>query len=212
MGKSRLRREFSNYTDGLADTFLWHLGRCLAYGDGIAFWALGEMVRQRFGIPEDAPSHEVAERLERGLGEWIPDEADRAFVSPSLGALLGVASPGLDRPELFAGWRLFFERLAGHEPVVLVFEDLQWADQGLLDFIEQLLEWSTSVPIFILTLARPELSEKREGWPVGRRGTKTVNLEPLDDRAMGARRTSRCGVRNCRPRSPARDLFPDLSH
>jgi class 3 adenylate cyclase/tetratricopeptide (TPR) repeat protein len=184
VGKSRLRREFSNYTDGLADTFLWHLGRCPAYGDGIAFWALGEMVRQRFGIPEDAPSHEVAQRLERGLAEWIPDEADRTFVSPRLGALLGVASPGLDRPELFAGWRLFFERLAGHEPVVLVFEDLQWADQGLLDFIEQLLEWSTSVPIFILTLARPELSEKREGWPVARHGTTTVNLEALDDRAM----------------------------
>lgn len=56
--KSRLRREFSNYTDGLADTFLWHLGRCLSYGDRIAFWALSEMVRQRFAIPEDAPSHE----------------------------------------------------------------------------------------------------------------------------------------------------------
>jgi predicted ATPase len=163
VGKSRLRREFSNYTDGLADTFLWHLGRCLAYGDGIAYWALGEMVRQRFGIPEDAPSHEVSERLERGLREWIPDDVDRAFVAPRLGALLGVSSPGLDRPELFAGWRLFFERLAAHEPVILVFEDLQWADEGLLDFIEQLLEWSTSVPIFILTLARPELSERGVG-------------------------------------------------
>jgi class 3 adenylate cyclase/tetratricopeptide (TPR) repeat protein len=186
VGKSRLRREFSNYTDGLADTFLWHLGRCLSYGDGIAFWALGEMVRQRFGIPEDAPSHEVSEKLERGLREWLPDEADRAFVAPRLGALLGVASPGLDRPELFAGWRLFFERLAAHEPVILVFEDMQWADQGLLDFIEQLVEWSTSVPIFILTLARPELAEKREGWPVGRRSATTVPLEPLDDRAIRA--------------------------
>lgn len=184
VGKSRLRREFSDYTDRLADTFLWHMGRCLAYGDGIAYWALAEMMRQRLGIPEDAPSHEVSEKLDRGLLEWIPDEADRAFVAPRVGALLGVASPGLDRPELFAGWRLFFERLAAHEPVILVFEDMQWADQGLLDFIEQLVEWSTSVPMFILTLARPELSAKREGWPAGRRGTTTVNLEPLDDRAM----------------------------
>jgi len=186
VGKSRLRREFSNYTDGLADTFLWHLGRCLSHGDGVAYWALSEMVRQRFGIPEDAPSVEVAEKLERGLAEWIPDATDRAFVSPRLGALLGVAEPGLDRPELFAGWRLFFERLAAHEPVILVFEEMQWADQGLLDFIDQLLDWSTQVPIFILTLARPELAERREGWPAGRRGATIVPLERLDDRAIRA--------------------------
>ena len=186
VGKSRLRREFSNYTDGLADTFLWHLGRCLSHGDGVAYWALAEMVRQRFGIPEDAPTQQVSEKLERGLSEWVPDPADRAFVSPRLGALLGVAEPGLDRPELFAGWRLFFERLAAHEPVILVFEDMQWADQGLLEFIEQLLDWSTQVPIFILTLARPELAERREGWPAGRRGATIVPLEPLDDRAIDA--------------------------
>ena len=184
VGKSRLRREFSNYTDGLANTFLWHLGRCLSHGDGVAYWALSEMVRQRFGIPEDAPTVEVSEKLERGLVEWVPDPADRVFVSPRLGALLGVAEPGLDRPELFAGWRLFFERLAAHEPVILVFEDMQWADQGLLDFIDQLLDWSTQVPIFILTLARPELAERREGWPAGRRGATIMPMEPLDDRAI----------------------------
>jgi class 3 adenylate cyclase/tetratricopeptide (TPR) repeat protein len=186
VGKSRLRREFSNYTDGLADTFLWHLGRCLSHGEGVAYWALAEMVRQRFGIPEDAPSHEVSEKLEHGLLEWLPDAADRVFVSPRLGALLGVAEPGLDRAELFAGWRLFFERVAAHEPVILVFEDMQWADDGLLEFIGQLLDWSTDVPIFILTLARPELAEKREGWPVGRRGATIVPLEPLGEREVRA--------------------------
>ncbi len=66
VGKSRLRREFSNYIDGLAGTFLWHMGRCLSHGDGVVYWALAEMVRQRFGIPEDARSHEVSEKLERG--------------------------------------------------------------------------------------------------------------------------------------------------
>ena len=184
VGKSRLRRELSNYVDGLADTFLWHMGRCLGYGDGIAYQALGEMVRQRFAIAEDAPAQEVSDRLERGLREWIADPAERAFLTPRLGVLLGIAEPGLDRAELFAGWRLLFERLAAHEPVILVFEDLQWADQGLLDFIEQLLEWSTSVPILILTFARPELAHKRQGWPAGRRATTIVNLEPLDDAAM----------------------------
>lgn len=184
VGKSRLRREFYNYTDGLAESFLWHSGRCLSHGDGVAYWALGEMVRQRFGIPEDAPSREAEARLEAGLVEWVPDAADREFVAPRLGALLGVASPGLDRAELFAGWRLFFERLAAHEPVILVFEDMQYADEGLLEFIEQLLDWTTEVPIFMLTMARPELASRRDGWPAGRRGATTVRLEPLDERAI----------------------------
>jgi class 3 adenylate cyclase/tetratricopeptide (TPR) repeat protein len=184
VGKSRLRREFSNYTDGLADRYLWHLGRCLAHGEGIAFWALSEMVRQRFGIPQEAPSAVIAEKLEAGLAEWVPDPEDRAFVAPRLGALLGVAEPGLGRAELFAGWRLFFERLAENEPVILVFEDMQWADQGLLDFVDQLLDWSTSAPIFILVLARPELAGGRDGWPAGRRGATSVHLEPLADDAV----------------------------
>jgi class 3 adenylate cyclase/tetratricopeptide (TPR) repeat protein len=186
VGKSRLRREFYNYTDGVVESFLWHAGRCLSHGDGVAYWALGEMVRQRLGIPEDAPSREAEAKLEAGLVEWLPDAADREFVAPRLGALLGVASPGLDRAELFAGWRLFFERLAAHEPAILVFEDMQYADDGLLAFIEQLLDWTTQVPIFVLTLARPELAARREGWPAGRRGVTAVNLEPLDERAMRA--------------------------
>ncbi len=186
VGKSRLRRELSNYIDGLADTFLWHMGRCLSHGDGVAYWALAEMVRQRFGIPEEAPADESRAKLEAGLVEWVPAAEDRAFIAPRLGALLGVAQPELDRAELFAGWRLFFERLAAHEPVVLVFEDMQHADQGLLEFIEQLLDWSRERPIFMLTLARPELAARREGWPAGRRGATTVDLEPLDERAMRA--------------------------
>jgi class 3 adenylate cyclase/tetratricopeptide (TPR) repeat protein len=184
VGKTRLRREFSNYTDGLADRYLWHLGRCLAHGDGIAFWALSEMVRQRFGIPQDAPSAVIAEKLDAGLAEWVPDLENREFIAPRLGALLGVTEPGLGRAELFAGWRLFFERLAMVEPVILVFEDMQWADQGLLEFIDQLLDWSTSVPIFVLVLARPELAAGREGWPAGRRGGTSVHLEPLADDAV----------------------------
>jgi class 3 adenylate cyclase/tetratricopeptide (TPR) repeat protein len=186
VGKSRLRREFFNYIDGLSSTVLWHLGRCLSHGEGVAYWALAEMVRQRLGIAEEASAQEAAERLESGLERWVPEEDDRTFISPRLGALLGVAEPGLGREELFAGWRLFFERLADHEPVALVFEDLQWADAGLLDFIEQLLDWSSSSPIFILTLGRPELVSGREGWPAGHRGATLVRLEALDEPAMRA--------------------------
>jgi class 3 adenylate cyclase/tetratricopeptide (TPR) repeat protein len=184
VGKSRLRREFANYVDGLSETVLWHSGRCLSYGDGVAYWALAEMVRQRLGIPEDAARLEAEAKLAQGLERWVPDAGEREFLSPRLGVLLGVAAPDLGREELFAGWRLFFERLAAHEPVALVFEDMQWADQGLLDFIEQLLDWSARSPIFMLTLARPELASAREGWPTGRRGAVPIQLEPLDDAAM----------------------------
>ena len=186
IGKTRLRGEFFNYIDGLADTVLWHSGRCLSYGKGVAYWALAEMVRQRMGISEEASEQDASAKLALALDEWVEDLTEREFLAPRLGALLGVAEPGLGREELFAGWRLFFERLAAHLPVSMVFEDLQWADEGLLDFIDSLLDWSASSPIFILTLARPELAAGRSGWPAGRRGATTLVLEPLDDASMRA--------------------------
>lgn len=185
VGKSRLRREFENYVDGLASTTLWHSGRCLSYGEGVAYFALAEMVRQRLGIPEEEEPDEAACKLQIGLERWIPDATEREFLEPRLGALIGVSQPGLDRPELFAGWRLFFERLSEHLPVVLSFEDLHWADDGLLDFIDHMLEWSAERPIFILGVARPELTERRAGWPAGQRGATPLYLEPLSDGAVG---------------------------
>ncbi len=185
VGKSRLRQELRNYVDGLVDTILWHSGRCLSYGEGVAYSALAEMVRQRLGIPEEAAQEEAAQKLGLGLERWIASSAEREFLEPRLGALIGVAQPGLDRQELFAGWRLFFERLSGELPVLLTFEDLHWADDGLLDFIDHLLEWSAEHPIFILGLARPELTERRAGWPAGRRGATPLYLEPLSDSAVG---------------------------
>jgi class 3 adenylate cyclase/tetratricopeptide (TPR) repeat protein len=185
VGKSRLRHEFILYTDGLADTVLWHGGRCLSYGDGVTYWALAEMVRQRLGIPEETTPEAAAGKLAAGLERWVTDPAERAYIEPRLGALLGTAQPGLERQELFAGWRLFFERLADHEPVVLAFEDLQWADEGLLDFIEHVLDWSARRPIFIFTFARPELAEARATWAAGRAGVTPLYLDPLADRAVG---------------------------
>src|SRR5205823_7053713 len=184
VGKSRLRGEFLDYLMKLPNRFLWHPGRCLPYGDGVAYWALAEMVRHRLGIPEDAPVGESEAKLAAGLERWIDDPGEREFMSLRLGVLLGVAEPGPGREELFAGWRLFFERLAEHDPVVMAFEDMHWADDGLLDFVEYLLDWSAQHPIFILCLARPELSERRPGWPAGRRGAAVGYLEPLGPRAM----------------------------
>jgi class 3 adenylate cyclase/tetratricopeptide (TPR) repeat protein len=184
VGKSRLRRELEHYIDGLADTVLWHSGRSLAYGNGVAYWALAQMVRQRLGIAEDSEREEAGRRLALGLERWILDPAERSYLAPRLGSLVGATDPGLDRQELVAGWRLFFERLADHSPVVLAFEDLHWADAGLLDFIDHLISWSARKPIVILALARPELSERRPDWSVGRSGVVPFFLEPLPDGAI----------------------------
>ncbi len=188
VGKSRLGWEFEKYTDGLADRVWWHRGRCLSYGDGAAFWALAEIVRQRLGIAEDEPADSAADKLARGVDRVIADPAERVYVGPRLGRLLGVTPAGdsgasLSREELFAGWRLFFERLAGDAPVVLVVEDAQHADAGLLDFLDHLIDWARDLPIYVLVLARPELELARPGFGAGRNRT-TLTLDPLDGASM----------------------------
>jgi class 3 adenylate cyclase/tetratricopeptide (TPR) repeat protein len=184
IGKSRLGSEFSNYVDGLADDVLWHSGRCLSFGDGVAYSALAEIVRQRLGIAEEASEAEAMSRLSDGLNRWITDPAERRRLHSALGALIGTAEPGLDRADLFASWRLFLERLSEHHPVALLFEDMQWADEELLDFVEGLLKWSGERSIFICTFARPELAERRPDWPAGVANATSLVLAPLDGDAM----------------------------
>jgi tetratricopeptide (TPR) repeat protein len=179
VGKSRLGWEFRKYIEGLVSTVLWHQGRCPPYGEGVAFWALAEMVRQRFGIAEDDPAEAAGERLAEGLETWVPDPDERRFVLPRLAQLIGASDAELSREELFAGWRLFFERMSSTNPVVLLVEDLQWADAGLLDFLEYLLEWSADHPIFVMAFARPELAERLPGWLSDRRNATAIHLEPL---------------------------------
>ena len=135
VGKSRLGWEFEKYADGLAAELWWHRGRCLSYGEGVAFWALAEIVRQRLGIAEEDLAETAAAKLAEGLDQFVADQAERSYVGVRLGLLLGVAFAGdsgtaLGRDELFAGWRLFFERLAAVQPVVLLVEDAQYADSG----------------------------------------------------------------------------------
>jgi class 3 adenylate cyclase/predicted ATPase len=188
VGKSRLGWEFRKYIDGLAEQVWWHTGRCLPYGQGVAFWALAEIVRQRLSIAEEDPAAAVAEKLAAGLDRFAPDPGERAYVGARLGRLLGVTAAGdiggpLAREELFAGWRLFFERLAAEGPAVLLVEDAQYADAGLLDFLDYLIDWVRDLPVFVLVLARPELGEIRPGSGVGRNRI-TLTLDPLDAASM----------------------------
>jgi class 3 adenylate cyclase/tetratricopeptide (TPR) repeat protein len=185
IGKSRLAWELEKYIDGLVEVIYWHHGRSPAYGEGIAFWSLGEMVRRRAGIAETDDEAQTAARLDSCLLEYVPDEEERRWIGPRLRALLGLeAGPTGEREELFAAWRAFFERVADRGTTVLVFEDLHWADPGLLDFIESLLEWSRARPILIVTLARPELLDRRPTWGASQRHCTGIHLEPLSTAAM----------------------------
>jgi len=188
VGKSRLGWEFDKYISGLAQEVWWHRGRCLAYGEGVAFWALAEIVRQRLSIAEEDPAEVAAGKLADGLDRFVPDPAERAYIGARLGRLLGIAFTGgsggpLAREELFAGWRLFFERLAAEGPVALLIEDAQHADSGLLDFLDHLIDWARDLPIYVLVFARPELGQARPGFGAGR-NRSTLTLDPLDPASM----------------------------
>ncbi len=185
IGKSRLSWEFYKYFDGLAENVYWHRGRCLSYGEGVTYWALADMIRMRCRIAEDEEPASALAKLHATLEEHVLDAEERRFVEPRLTQLLGLSEQqARDRQDLFAAWRLFFERLAETYPTVLVFEDVQWADASLLDFVEYLLEWSRSHPLFVLTLARPELHERRPTWGAGHRNFSSLYLEPLSQAAM----------------------------
>jgi hypothetical protein len=146
------------------------------------------MVRQRLGIAEEDAAEVAAGKLAEGLDRVVTDPAERAYAGVRLSRLLGLPAEGdsggpLAREELFAGWRLFFERLAAGNPVVLVVEDAQYADTGLLDFLDYLMDWVRDLPVYVLVLARPELGQARPGFGAGRNRI-TLTLDPPDAASM----------------------------
>jgi class 3 adenylate cyclase/tetratricopeptide (TPR) repeat protein len=185
IGKSRLVWEFYKYFDGLAQLIYWHRGRCLSYGEGVTYWALADMVRMRCRISEDEQPDSAMAKLAEVLDDHVTDAEERAFVEPRVAHLLGLEDDSsFAREDLFAAWRVFFERLAAVYPTVLAFEDMQWADASLLDFIEYLLEWSRQSPIMVVTAARPELLERRTTWGAAKRNFTSIYLEPLSHQSM----------------------------
>jgi class 3 adenylate cyclase/tetratricopeptide (TPR) repeat protein len=184
IGKSRLAWEFSKYTDGLIEEVWFHGGRSPAYGDGISFWALGEMIRGRAGLAETDDEATTRVKIAQTVTDHVADPAERRWVEPALLALLGIDTGSVASDELFAAWRTFFERLAASAPVVMVFEDFHHADSGLIDFVDHLLEWSRTLPIYVVTLARPDFLERRPAWAAGKRSFTSIFLEPLPAGAM----------------------------
>ena len=183
IGKSRLAWEFFKYMDGLQSGYFWHRGRCLAYGQGVTYFALAEMVRGRAGILEAEDRESALAKLQAAVEEYVPDSADRRFVLPRLAHLIGLEErTAPDKQDLFGAWRLFLERLSEQSPVLMVFEDMQWADPSLLEFITYLMEWSRAYPLFVVSLVRPDSAAA--GLAATTRNATLIHLEPLPPAAM----------------------------
>ena len=183
VGKSRLGWEFEKYVDGLADGLFWHRGRCLSYGDGVALWAFAEMIRSRLQILDSDDRAEIEGKARAGVEAVARDAAEAAWLAPRLAALVsGDPTVVFERTDLFAAWTTFLERLGAGEPVVLLFEDMQHADSGLLDFIDHLRQTSRAA-LFVVLFARPELLERRPAL-VEARGVAQVTLAPLSEESM----------------------------
>ncbi len=185
IGKTRLVYELSAHVEDLTELITWRQGRCLPYGDGVSFWALGEIVKAEAGILETDPDIETAAKLDAMVRELIPDPDEAGWVVRHLRPLIGLArDPGAGdeiSEESQGAWRRSLESLAERRPTVLIFEDLHWADDGLLDFLDQLIDWAREVPLLVLGTARPELLARRPGWGGGKLNAATVSLAPLSD-------------------------------
>jgi predicted ATPase/class 3 adenylate cyclase len=185
IGKSRLVYELSQIVDAEPDLISWRQGRSLPYGEGVSFWALGEMVKAQAGILESDTPDQAEAKLAQMTADVMGGAADTDWVHRHLGSLAGLRSGGAaaggDQSEMFAAWRLFFEALAERRPLVLVFEDLHWADDGLLDFVDYLTGWAGQVPLLVVGTGRPELLARRPSWGGGKPNATTLSLAPLSD-------------------------------
>jgi class 3 adenylate cyclase/tetratricopeptide (TPR) repeat protein len=178
VGKSRLAAELFEYIENRPGLVRWRQGRCLPYGDGIAFWALGEIVKAEAGILESDSTEAAAAKLGQALP---PDVPDRAWLEDRLRPLVGAGGAPASREESFTAWRRAIESWAEMRQTVLVLEDLHWADDAMLSFVEHLADWSDGVPLLVLCTARPELFERHPTFGGNARNAQRVNLAPLTE-------------------------------
>src|SRR6266487_190731 len=178
LGKSRIVAELGAYVDARPELITWRQGRCLPYGEGITFWALGEIVKAHAGILESDASQVASDKLDA----LLPEGPEREWFRQRLLPLLGIeATSSAEREELFTAWRRFLEQIAEDSPTVLVFEDLHWADDAMLGFLEHLGDRAEGVPLLVVGTARPELYERYPDYVNGLRNANTINLDPLSE-------------------------------
>jgi class 3 adenylate cyclase/tetratricopeptide (TPR) repeat protein len=180
IGKSRLVAELYDFLEHEAELTNWRRGRSLPYGEGGALWAFGEMVKAQAGILESDTASDAERKLHESVAAALSEE-DVEWVEARLRPLVGLSGETGARDESFAAWRRFVDALADQRPTVLVFEDLHWADDELLDFVDELVDWVENVPLLVLATARPELFDRRQEWGGGKRNALTISLAPLAD-------------------------------
>jgi class 3 adenylate cyclase/tetratricopeptide (TPR) repeat protein len=185
IGKSRLVYELFNVIATGNELTYWRQGRALPYGDGVTFWPLVEIAKAHVGVLETDSAESAEEKLRRAVREALGEESDAGWVEGHLRPLVGLEAAvelgGDRRAQAFAAWRRLFEALAERRPLVLVFEDLQWADEAMLDFVDYLVDWATGVPLLVVCGTRPELLDRRPGWGAGKPNSAIVSLAPLSD-------------------------------
>jgi class 3 adenylate cyclase/tetratricopeptide (TPR) repeat protein len=191
VGKSRLVAELCSFVDSLPELVRWRQGRCLPYGDGITFWALGEIVKAEAEILETDPPEVAVAKIDAVIPEDAPDAP---WLRARLRPLVGLSAPEASVEENFAAWRAFVEFLAEGRPSALVFEDLHWADEALLEFVAQLADHAAEVPLLLVATARPELYERVAGWAASARNMARVNLRALTAAETGRLITNLLGT------------------
>jgi hypothetical protein len=181
VGKSRLITELGNLAEEWPSLVRWRQGRSLPYGEGLSFWALGEIVKADAGILESDSPGTADEKLAAAIEPYVKDPSERDWMRSRLAPLAGIDSSALDSPreELFNAWRRWFEALAADSPFVVVFEDVQWADEPMLAFVEHLADWTVGLSLLIVCAARPELYDAHPEWGGGRRNSTSIALPPL---------------------------------
>jgi len=178
VGKSRLCAELFHHLEDRPGLVRWRQGRCLPYGEGIAFWALGEIVKAECGILESDSPEQAAAKLERVLPA---DDPERDWLEARLRPLVGAGGEPASQEESFSAWRRFLESWAEGRETILVFEDLHWADEGLVSFLEHVADWSEGVPLLLLCTSRPELFERHPTFGAKARNAQRINLAPLTE-------------------------------
>jgi len=195
VGKSRLLRQFEHELRSGESAPLMRHGRCLPYGSGIVYWPLGEVIRAESAILDSDPPALAWEKLSARMAELLdgPDADSRSQASKTavIARLLGIEAPAdqasfaqddgeRSREVFFAAVRGCVEGLARERPLVLVWEDIHWADEGMLDLIEYLAQW-VRAPVLQVCLTREELLDRRDGWGRVRRDSTSMFLEPLGE-------------------------------
>src|ERR1700719_1020703 len=181
VGKTRLLEEFLERLPSVEPRATVAIAQCLPYGQRLTYWPLRGVLYRLIGVPEDAKPTTVRQAILDWLDGSGLEAMDREV--ELLAATVGAGETEVsDRSALLAAWRTFFEIAARRAPLVLVFEDLHWSSDSLLDLFEFVMQPRGDLPLLMIALTRPELLDRRPGWGGGRRSYMSISLEPLSDR------------------------------